>query len=119
MTRNITILYGHPDASKERLCYTLARAFQDSAQLTGHAVRRINLSDFHLQSVRSSNEFQAGKTPDFVQDTQQAIEWADHIYLFSRFGWALCPESLKCFWNMSFARALLWIIPKRDFLVNY
>jgi len=81
MTRNITILYGHPDASKERLCYALARAYQDSAQLTGHAVRRINLSDFNLESIRSSNEFQAGKTPDFIQDTQHAIEWADHILI--------------------------------------
>lgn len=79
MTRNITILYGHPDASEERLCYALAKAFQDGAQLTGHAVRRVNLSDFNLESVKSSSEFQQGKIDGFIQETQDAIEWADHI----------------------------------------
>lgn len=79
MSRNITILYGHPDASTERLCYALAKAYQDSAQLTGHAVRRINLSDFKPESVISNDDFQRGGVPDTVQQAQQAIEWADHI----------------------------------------
>lgn len=81
MTRNITILYGHPDSSADRLCYALAKAYQDSAQLTGHAVRRVNLSDFCLESIRSASDFQTGKTPAFIQETQSAIEWADHILL--------------------------------------
>jgi len=49
--------------------------------LTGHAVRRINLSDFDLASIKSTEDFNYGKVSDFTREAQDAIKWADHILL--------------------------------------
>lgn len=77
--KNIAILYGHPDASHDRLCYTLSKSYQDGAQLSGHAVRRVDLADTAFESVRSSSDFNEGKVPHDIKAIQDTISWADHI----------------------------------------
>ncbi len=97
MSRNITILYGHPDSSEKRLCYALAKAYQDAAQLTGHAVRRINLSDFDCSSILSEEDFNHGAVPKIINEAQEAIEWADHILLIFPLWMGSMPGKFKMF----------------------
>lgn len=115
MTRNITILYGHPDASEERLCYALAKAYQDSAQLTGHAVRRINLSDFNPASVQSSEDFRYGQVPAIVQEAQDAINWADHILFIFPLWMGSMPGQYKMFLEQIFRPGFALDYSKKGF----
>jgi len=115
MTRNITILYGHPDSSTERLCYALTKAYQDAAQLTGHAVRRINLSDFELNSIKSSEDFSYGEVSEFIQEAQNAIKWADHILLIFPLWMGSMPGQFKMFLEQVFRPGFALDYSKKGF----
>ncbi|MEP3655652.1 MAG: NAD(P)H-dependent oxidoreductase [Litorimonas sp.] len=79
MSKNVAILYGHPDGSSDRLSYALAKSYQDASQLSGHATRMIKLSDLEFNSVTSQSEFRDGVTPHDILQCQDTISWADHI----------------------------------------
>ena len=79
MSKNVAILYGHPDTSPDRLTFALAKAYQDASQLSGHATRLIKLSDLEFESIISKDDFQEGKIPKDILQSQETIEWADHI----------------------------------------
>lgn len=95
MTKNITILYGHPDPSHNRLCYALSKAYQDSAQLSGHAVRRTDLSDLIFKSVISSSDFRKTNAPKDIQKAQSDIEWADHLLFIFPLWMGTMPGQFK------------------------
>jgi len=115
MSRNITILYGHPDASEDRLCYALAKAYQDAAQLTGHAVRRINLSDFNLTSIKSSKDFTHSQASEFIRDAQDAIKWADHILFIFPLWMGSMPGQFKMFLEQVFRPGFALDYSKKGF----
>jgi len=115
MSRNITILYGHPDSSNERLCYALAKAYQDSAQLTGHAVRRINLSDFDLTSIKSSKDFNYGDVSEYIRNVQDAIKWADHILFIFPLWMGSMPGQFKMFLEQVFRPGFALDYSKKGF----
>jgi putative NADPH-quinone reductase len=93
--KNIAILYGHPDPSHERLCYALSKAFQDAAQLTGHAVRRVDLADVDFESVTSSSDYKQGDVDTDIKRVQEMISWADHILIIFPLWMGSMPGKFK------------------------
>lgn len=110
MSKNIVILYGHPDPSTERLCYALAKAYQDSAMLTGHAVRFVKVSDLKLNSIKSIADFRDGTVPSDVYETQEIIQWADHLLLLFPLWMGSMPGQFKIFLEQVF---------RPDFALDY
>jgi len=115
MAKNITILYGHPDASIERLCYALTKTYQDAAQLTGHTVRRINMSDFNPASIKSSEDFSDGEVSKFIKDAQDAIKWADHILIIFPLWLGSMPGQFKMFLEQVFRPGFALDYSKKGF----
>lgn len=97
MQKKIAILYGHPDSSAERLCHTLAKAYKDGALLSGHEVRRINVSELEFNSVKSSSDFRNDNPPEDIRQSQQIIEWADHLLLIFPLWMGTVPGLYKMF----------------------
>lgn len=102
MTRNIAILYGHPDPSTDRLCYALAKAYQDAALLTGHAVRFVKISDLKYDTLISSQDFQEGVIPKDIFDVQNTLQWADHYLLIFPLWMGSMPGQFKMFLEQVF-----------------
>lgn len=93
--QNIVILYGHPDPSHDRLCYALSKSYQDAAQLTGHAVRRVNLGELDFDSIKSSADFNEGEVSEDIRQVQDAIHWADHVLLIFPLWMGTMPGRFK------------------------
>ncbi len=110
MTKNIAIIYGHPDTSSERLCYTLAKAYQDSAQLSGHSVRRINIADLKFDTIKSSDDFKNSPIPKDILKAQDTILWADHLLFIFPLWMGSMPGQCKIFIEQVF---------RPDFAMDY
>lgn len=110
MNKNIAILYGHPDPSIDRLCYALTKAYQDSAMLTGHAVRFVRVSDMNLTSIKSTTDFREGSVPKDVYETQETIQWASHLLFIFPLWMGSMPGQFKVFLEQVF---------RPDFALDY
>lgn len=115
MSKKITILYGHPDARSDRLCHALSKAYQDSAQLTGHNVRRVDVSDLAFDTIRSSADFKGSPTPKDIETAQEAIKWADHILLIFPLWMGSMPGQFKMFLEQVFRPGFALDYSKKGF----
>lgn len=102
MRKNIAILYGHPDSSREHLGFALAKAYQDASQLSGHATRLIKLSDLDFSSVLSKGDFQSGEVPKDILMSQSTIAWADHLMIIFPLWMGDMPGRFKMFFEQVF-----------------
>jgi len=102
MSKKIAILYGHPDASPDRLCHALSKAYQDGAQLSGHPVRRIDVSELNFESVKSSADFRTQETPKDINSAQETIKWADHLLFIFPLWMGSTPGLYKMFLEQVF-----------------
>jgi len=102
MSKRIAILYGHPDPSSKRLCHALSKAYQDGAQLTGHEVERINVSELEFESIVSSKDFSSTTIPEDIQNSQEIIRWADHLLLIFPLWMGSMPGQYKMFLEQVF-----------------
>lgn len=99
---NITIIDGHPDASKERLNHALADRYAQSAVAAGHDVRRIDVSQLDFPLIRQPQEFIEGHAPEVIASTQVDIAWADHIVVFFPLWMSDVPAVLKGYLEQTF-----------------
>jgi len=97
MRKNIAILYGHPDSSRDHLGLALAKAYQDASQFSGHATRLIKLSDLDFSSVLSKDDFQSGEVPKDILMSQSTIAWADHLMIIFPLWMGDMPGRFKMF----------------------
>ncbi|MGX8013524.1 NAD(P)H-dependent oxidoreductase [Mesorhizobium sp. ORM8.1] len=97
MSRRILIVVGHPDPSPDRLCRSLANAYGEGAEKTGHAVRRVDLAALDFPMLRTMQEFEHGTVPDELKDAVEAVVWADHILFVFPLWLGTMPAMLKAF----------------------
>jgi NAD(P)H dehydrogenase (quinone) len=93
MTKRIFIWVGHPKAGS--LCEGIADAYQAGVEESGAKVRRMNLSDmsFDMDS-EGYGESAPALEPDLVA-WQDAITWADHLFIVHPYWWGAMPTKAK------------------------
>jgi len=97
MIRNIAIVQGHPDPSKERFGRALQAAYEDGARDAGHQVRVIDVATLDFPLLRSKQDWESGTAPAAIRDSQAAIRWADHLVFFYPLWAGSMPALLKGF----------------------
>ena len=100
--RQITLIDGHPDASRSRLNHALADHYIQSARACGAQVRRIDLATIDFPILRSTSDFYDGHVPDSLREAQRDIAWADHLVFFYPLWHGNMPELLKAFIEQTF-----------------
>ncbi|MBI3776731.1 MAG: NAD(P)H-dependent oxidoreductase [Gammaproteobacteria bacterium] len=97
MSKNITIIQGHPDPSGKPFGYALARAYADGARAAGHTVRLIEVAQLDFELLRSKNDFYKGTAPPSIRAAQDVITWAEHLVFFYPLWLGEMPALLKGF----------------------
>jgi putative NADPH-quinone reductase len=106
----IAVIDGHPDPAPERLCHALADAYAKGAVAGGHEVQRVAVAAMDLPLLRSEAEFHGDTVPEAARQTQEAIEWAEHLVLIYPLWLGTMPAALK---------ALLEQSLRPDFAMDY
>ena len=96
MSRNVLLIQGHPDHSKDHLCHALAQSYQEGAKSGGHSVRLIDVAKTDFPILRSQDEFY-GDIPPAMQDSIDDLNWADHLVIFYPLWLGTMPALLKAF----------------------
>ena len=91
----IAVIDGHPDPAPDRLCHGLAGAYAEGAAAGGHEVRRVAVASMDLPLLRSEAEFHGDAVPEAARQTQEAIEWAEHLVLIYPLWLGTMPAALK------------------------
>jgi hypothetical protein len=78
----IAIIQGHPDASGQHVCDTLADEYAKGTEDGGHEVKRIDVARLDFPILRTKGEFEKGALPLSPGPAQEAISWADYLVLF-------------------------------------
>jgi hypothetical protein len=78
----IAIIQGHPDASGQHVCDTLADEYAKGTEDGGHEVKRIDVARLDFPILRTKGEFEKGALPLSPGTAQEAISWADYLVLF-------------------------------------
>ena len=102
MTKRITIIQGHPDRQRGRLCHALAETYQRGAETAGHTVRTITVADLDFPWIRSKADFEHGQRPDVIIEAQAAIRASDHIVIVYPLWLGTLPALLKAFLEQVF-----------------
>ncbi len=79
MVKKILLIQGHPDASESHLCHALASSYIAGAEVSGHAVRQINVAELDFPLLRSQKDFETGTVPESLNSAQDDIIWSEHI----------------------------------------
>lgn len=97
MTRQITIIDGHPDPDRARFVHALADAYADGARSAGHEVRCIDLATLDFPLLRSRRAWADEPPPAAVAAAQEAVAWANHLVLLYPLWLGDVPALLKAF----------------------
>lgn len=96
MTR-VLLVQGHPDASQQHLCHTLAAAYAEGARDGGCEVRVLDVATLEFPVLRSQQEWEHGPLPPGLVQAQQDLLWARHIVFFFPLWLGDMPALLKAF----------------------
>jgi putative NADPH-quinone reductase len=102
MSKNILIIQGHPDTSRDHLGHALASAYEKGAREAGLEVRTILVADIDFPLLRSDDDFYQGEAPPAIQQCQQDIQWADHLLIVYPLWMGDMPALLKGFFEQVF-----------------
>ncbi len=93
MAKKIFIWVGHPKAGS--LCEGIADAYQAGVEAGGAQIRRMNLSDMSFAADFSGyGDNTLPLEPDLLA-WQEAIAWADHIFIVHPYWWGAMPTKAK------------------------
>lgn len=95
MRRNILILDGHPDPTSDRLIHSLAAAYREGAEQSGHEVRAIKVADLQFPLLRSQADYERGEPVETVRRCQDAMNWATHVVILYPLWLGSMPALLK------------------------
>ncbi len=90
MAKRIAIIQGHPDSRGRHLGHALAQAYAKGAEQAGNEIKIIEVAALQFSFIRTKEEWETGVPPDAIRDAQRTIGWADHLVIFSPYGWARC-----------------------------
>lgn len=102
MARKITIIDGHPDPDRRRLCHGLANCYAEAAVGAGHEVRRIDIAAMEIPVLQTKDDFEQGDVSPAIKTAQEAIVWADHIIIIYPLWLGTMPALLKAFFEQVF-----------------
>lgn len=102
MSRRISIIQGHPDASGPHLCHALAEAYRAGAESAGHEVRHIDVAALTFPLIRSQREFEDGQPPPAIREAQSVIRSSDHLVIVYPLWLGGMPALLKGFLEQVF-----------------
>lgn len=100
MAKRILVFYGHP--SKTSLNYSLAEAYCNGAQNSGHEVKKLVLADMEFEV---NLQFGFEKRMELEQDLKMAQEyilWAEHLVFVHPVWWGGLPALFKGFIDRCF-----------------
>lgn len=102
MTSRITIIEGHPDPHNEHFCYALANAYAKGAEKDKHECKRIKVATMEFPLLRTKRDFENNKPPTSIQESQDAIAWANHLVILYPLWLGAMPALLKGFFEQVF-----------------
>lgn len=95
--KRIVIVQGHPDPAGHHLLHAMADAYAEGAKAGGHEVRRIEVAQLEFPLLRTQEEFEAGRVPVTLLQSQEDLRWAQHwLFLFPLWHGTM-PALLKAF----------------------
>ena len=102
MPKRIAVIQGHPDPDRSRFCRALADAYAQGAAQAGHQVRRIEVADLDFPILRTKDDFESGRAPEALRQSQEAIGWADHLLIVYPLWLGSMPALVKAFLEQVF-----------------
>lgn len=93
VSKNITVILGHPDRSS--FCATLAEAYARSASEAGHAVRLFRVGDMAFDPVLHHGYNKRQELEPALKELQEAITWSRHLVFVYPIWWGGIPAGLK------------------------
>lgn len=93
MSKNITVILGHPDSTS--FCGALADAYAKSAAEAGHVVRLFKLGDMQFDPILRHGYHARQELEPELREVQEAIEWAGHLVFVYPIWWGSIPALLK------------------------
>ncbi|WP_341326886.1 NAD(P)H-dependent oxidoreductase [Methylotuvimicrobium sp. KM2] len=100
--KRIAIIQGHPDPDEQRFCRALANAYADGADSAGHQIKMIDIARIEFPILRTQHEFEQGAISESIRQTQDIIQWADHLVIIYPLWLGSMPAYLKAFLEQVF-----------------
>lgn len=102
LTKNIVIIQGHPDSNGEHFGHALEDAYTAGAEQAGHKVQCIKIAELDFPLLRTAEDWQDGTPVEAIQQSQQAITWAEHLVIIYPLWLGTMPALLKAFFEQVF-----------------
>lgn len=93
MSKNITVILGHPNSVS--YCAALAEAYVQSASAAGHQVKFFKLGELQFDPILRHGYQQRQELEPDLLELQSAISWANHLVLVYPTWWGAMPALLK------------------------
>ncbi len=100
--RRITIIQGHPDASRPHFCHGLVEAYREGAESMGHEVRIMDVGSISFPILRDPEAYYHQPVPDALGTVQETVQWANHIVIVFPLWMGTTPALLKGFFEQVF-----------------
>ncbi len=107
MTKHITLIQGHPDASQPHLCHLLADAYASGAKEAGHTVQLVDVAELDFPMLRSKDDWEHGPTPSSLLEAQKAILNANHLVVLYPLWLGTLPARFKGFFEQVLRPSLM------------
>ena len=93
MTKNITVILGHPDSSS--YCGVLAAAYVQAAEEAGHSVKFFKLGEVAFDATLHHGYNKRQELEPGLKEIQDSITWAKHLVFIYPNWWGSMPSLLK------------------------
>ncbi|MBE0483847.1 MAG: NAD(P)H-dependent oxidoreductase [Bacterioplanes sp.] len=93
MSKNITVILGHPDESS--FCNAIAEEYVTSARAAGHTVRLFKLGQVEFDPVLRHGYNARQELEPALVEIRESISWAHHLVFVYPIWWGSMPALLK------------------------
>lgn len=100
MSKNITVILGHPDSNS--YCGALATAYVQAAEEAGHSVKFFKLGEVQFDTTLHHGYQKRQELEPDLKEIQDAITWAKHLVFIYPIWWGTMPSLLKGFFDRVF-----------------
>ena len=88
MKKNILVILGHPDTNS--FCGSLARAYIESAKVSGSEVRELQPGKLKFDPVLWNGYNKIHELEPDLAKARELIQWSNHMVFFILIGGSLC-----------------------------